>query len=135
MLLEQMHAEKWLDAQYSVLGSALIDDRVIPQVMAGTRESDYSGPCRNVFRAIQGLFDKGEPLDAVSINNALGGKYGDFLVQLMEITPTAANVESYIRICREQARVNAIRDLAAQLQTAETMDEARKLLEQANGWG
>ena len=43
-------------------------------------------------------------------------------------------MESYIRICREQARVNAIRDLAAQLQTAETMDEARKLLEQANGW-
>lgn len=134
MLLAQMHAEKWLDAQYSVLGSALIDDRVIPQVMAGTQESDYSGPCRNVFRAIQGLFDKGSPVDPVSINNALGGKYGDFLVQLMEITPTAASVENYIRICREQARVNAIRDLAAQLQTAETMDEARKLLEQANGW-
>lgn len=129
-----MRVDNWLDAQYSVLGSALIDDRVVPAVVSGTSDDDYSGGCKNVFRAIRGLFDKGSPVDPVSVNAALGGNYREFLMQLMEITPTAANVESYIRICREQARVNAIRDLAAQLQTAETMDEARKLLEQANGW-
>ena len=129
-----MRVDNWLDAQYSVLGSALIDDRAVPAVVSGTSDNDYSGGCKNVFRAIRGLFDKGSPVDPVSVNAALGGNYREFLMQLMEITPTAANVESYIRICREQARVNAIRDLAAQLQTAETMDEARKLLEQANGW-
>lgn len=129
-----MRVDNWLDAQYSVLGSALIDDRVVPAVVSGTSDDDYSGGCKNVFRAIRGLFDKGSPVDPVSVNAALGGNYRDFLLQLMEITPTAANVESYIRICREQARVSAIRDLAAQLQAAETMNEARKLLEQANGW-
>lgn len=126
--------DNWLDAQYSVLGSALIDDRVVPQIIAETEEADYSGGCRNVFLAIKRLFDKGVPVDPVSVNNALGGNYQDFLVQLMEITPTAANVGTYIQICREQSRVAAIRDLAEKLGTVENMADARAMLEKANSY-
>ena len=128
----RVSGDNWLDAQYSVLGSALIDDRVVPQIIAETVESDYSGGCRNVFRAIRRLFDKGVPVDPVSVNNALGGNYQDFLVQLMEITPTAANVGTYIQLCREQSRVLAIREVASKLDTVENMDDARALLEKAN---
>lgn len=126
--------DNWLDAQYSVLGSALIDDRVVPQIISETDETDYSGSCRNVFRAIKTLFDKHVPVDPVSVNDALGGNYNKFLLDLMEITPTAANVGTYIQICREQSRVAAIRDLAEKLGTVENMADARAMLEKANSY-
>lgn len=126
--------DNWLDAQYSVLGSALIDDRVVPQIISETDETDYSGGCRNVFRAIKTLFDKHVPVDPVSVNDALGGNYNKFLLDLMEITPTAANVGTYIQICREQSRVAAIRDLAEKLGTVENMADARAMLEKANSY-
>ena len=71
----RVSGDNWLDAQYSVLGSALIDDRVVPQIISETDETDYSGGCRNVFRAIKTLFDKHVPVDPVSGNDALGGNY------------------------------------------------------------
>ena len=125
-------SDNWLDAQYSVLGSALIDDRVVPQIISETDEGDYSGGCRQVFRAIKSLFDKEVPVDPVSVNNALGGTYADFLKSLMDITPTAANVGTYIQICREQARVLAIRDLAGQFVDVNTVADARALIEKMN---
>ena len=121
-------ADNWLEAQYSVLGSALIDERVVPQIISETDESDYSGGCRNVFRAIKSLFDKDVPVDPVSVNNALGGNYQKFLMDLMEVTPTAANIGTYIQICREQARLLAIREVLADLDTVDTMADIRSLL-------
>lgn len=125
---------EWLDAQNSVLGSALIDERVVPRIIAGTDETDYAGGCRNVFLAIKGLFDKHVPVDPVSVNSALGGNYMDFIMQLMEITPTAANVDIYIQLCREQSRVAAIRELSEGLGNAKTMGDARAILEKANAF-
>lgn len=126
--------ENWLDAQYSVLGSALIDEKVVPRVMSGTDERDYSGACKTVYTAMRRLFDNGAAVDPVSVNNILGGSHESFLMQLMEITPTACNIESYIQICREQSRILAIQEMARQLAEADTMEAARSLLEQANAF-
>lgn len=125
--------DKWLDAQYSVLGSMLISPEVVPKVMHATAESDYCGGCLTVFRAIRSLFLSGSPVDPVSVANTLGTNYRDFLLQLMDVTPTAANIDLYIGICRDQARVAAIRDLATRMAAEESMDKLRSLVEQANG--
>lgn len=125
--------EKWLDAQYSVLGSVLISPEVAPKVMSGTTERDYYGTCLTVYKAIRDLFLSGASIDPVSVNSALGNKYQDFLMQLMEVTPTAANVDSYIAICREQSRVAMIRALAQKMTEAETSEKLRPLLEKASG--
>lgn len=125
--------DKWLDAQYSVLGSMLISPEVVPKVMHETAENDYCGGCLTVFRAIRTLFLAGTPVDPVSVANTLGAKYREFLVQLMTVTPTAANIDLYIGICREQSRVAAIRDLANRMAAEEDMDKLRSLVEQANG--
>lgn len=126
-------AESWLDSQYSVLGSVLISPEVAPKVLSETEPTDFSGACRTVYDAISSLFTAGEAVDVVAVNAALGKRYQDFLVQLMEITPTAANIDHYIRITREQSRVLTIRDLAHQITDTEDLPSARKLLEQANG--
>lgn len=125
--------EKWLDAQYSVLGSVLISPEVTPRVMSGTSEQDYSGTCRTVFLAIKKLFLSGAAIDPVSVSGALGPNYRDFLVQLMQITPTAANIDAYITLCREQSRVAAVRELAQKMAVADTSEKLRPLLEKASG--
>ena len=123
--------QSWLDAQYSVLGAALIEPQVVPRVMAEARESDFSGPCLTVYRAIADVFNSGFPVDPVSVAAKLGADYRSFLVQLMETTPTAANVGTYLSLCREQSRVLQCREIGKQLAESESAEASRKLLEEA----
>lgn len=125
-------ADKWTDAQYSVLGSALIEPKVVPRVLAQTCDSDFSGPCLTVYQAMSVVFNSGFPVDIVSVAAKLGKEYREFLAQLMEITPTAANVDTYIAICREQSRVIACREIGKELAASESVQTARQLLEQAS---
>ena len=124
---------EWLSAQCSVLGSALIEPSLVPKIMAETSERDYNGPCRVVYTAMRKLFLAGEDVDVVAVANVLGPDLRQYLLQLMEITPTAANVDRYIRLCREQSRTNSIRDIARQILETDDSEEMRKLLEDATG--
>lgn len=124
--------QDWLQAQNSVLGAALIDGKAAIRVLSETEERDYSGPCRTVFNAMYKLFRLGRPLDPVSVGNELGNDYLSFLAQLMDVTPTAADVGYHIQLCKDQARVLAVRDLAEQLAQADTRDSVQQLLDRAN---
>jgi len=124
--------EDWLQAQYSVLGSILIEPGLVPKVMAQTTARDYNGPCLTVFRAIRKLFLSGSAVDVVSVAGVLGPDYREYLTQLMEVTPTAANLDYYIALCREQSRVMALRELARKMAGQDSSEKLRKLLEEAN---
>ena len=123
--------QSWLDAQYSVLGSALLEPKVLPRVMAEVREEDFSGPCLTVFQAMSDILVSGNPVDVVTVAAKLGSEYRDFLVQLMEITPTAANVDKHIALCREQSRVLQCREIGRQLIESENIETSRSLIEDA----
>lgn len=125
-------SESWLDAQYAVLGAALIDERVVPKVMSETAETDFTGPCRNVYNTMRKLFLGNETVDLMAVASAMGANYRSFLAQLMEITPTAANVDHYITLCKERSRILELRSIAQDLTQADTLDNARELLEKAN---
>lgn len=131
--MAELTNERWLNAQYSVLGSALIDQQVVPKVLHETRESDYFGTCQTVYKALRKLFNAGSPIDPVSVKAQLGDSYMEFILQLMEITPTVANLDMYIALCKEQARTNQLRDIARQMTEEEDGDKLRSLLEQASG--
>lgn len=124
---------EWLQAQNSVLGSVLIEPDLAPKVIQQTRSTDFSGPCQTIYNAMLKLFQDGKPVDIVSLAGVLGKDYRSYLMQLMEITPTAANVDYYIQLCREQAKVISVRNLAARLTEAQSSDDIRKLLDEANG--
>ena len=125
-------SQSWLDAQYSVLGAALIEPKVVSRVMAETQESDFSGHCRTVYQTMADVFNSGFPVDVVSVAAKLPNDYRQFLAQLMEITPTAANIDTYIAICREQSRVLSCREIGKELSTCEDSKTARSLVEQAS---
>lgn len=128
-----MTNEDWLQAQYSVLGAALIEPDLVPKVIQQTRSADFSGACQTVYLAMHKLFQSGAPVDAVTLRSVLGAEYSSFLTQLMNITPTTANLDHYIRLCRERAKILSVRDLALRLSTAEDSESIRKLLDEANG--
>lgn len=124
--------ENWMDAQYSVLGSALIDAKTVPLIISGTDEEDYTGPCLAVFKVIKSLFTSGLPIDPVIVRDRLDKSYTGFLTQLMELTPTAANVRHYIELCRNSRRLLALREVGSELQEAETLRAAEEIVQQAN---
>ncbi len=69
----------------------------------------YKESHSKIFLVMSDLFDKGEPIDTISVINKLkknkqiddvGGAY--FITGLVESVPTAANVESYAKIVLEK---------------------------------
>lgn len=128
-----MEKQNWLDAQYSVLGSILISPEITPAALQATSETDFSGTCRTVYQTIRGLFLAGQPIDPVAVVGKLGKEYQDFVRQLMEITPTAANWELYAKICRDQARASRMQELARQMGDTEEIGKLQNLAEELTG--
>lgn len=125
--------ENWQRSQEAVLGSALIEPDLVPKVVTETRAADFSGPAQTVYEAMRRLFQNGTPVDIISLAAALGQEYRSYLAQLMEVTPTAANLDYYISLCREQAKVYSVQVIAGELLQQTTSEGIRKLLEKANG--
>lgn len=121
----------------AVLGSLLIDDRLVGQALERIRPEDFLAPkCRMVFQAIRALFAEGKPTDAVTVRSKLGGREDDgwtqYLMELMELTPTASNIWEYASIMRAQARMSKVAELGGLLQVTQDMDKARGYIAQLN---
>lgn len=127
--------ESWTLAQQSVLGACLIDERAVGSAVFSLGGDDFQGANKNVFAAIKDLYTGGKPVDVVSVLDALGGgaEYRTYLAQLMEITPTAANVQSYIGICRERSRVAKYREIGLQLMEVDSSSAGAELVRSSNG--
>jgi replicative DNA helicase len=105
-----------LEAEKSVLGSVLLDNEVYATLEGTlTAELFYKEGHRKVWRALERLFRRGEPMDLVTLAEELR-QSGDleavgsvpYLIGLAEGVPTAAYAESYANIVREKA---VLRDL------------------------
>ena len=125
-------SQDWLDAQIGVLGSVLIQPDLAAKVLSETCEEDFSGTCLTVYRAIRSLFQQGKPTDPIMVKDALGAQYADYLLQIMEVTPSSKNVEHYISACRSRSQLLQLRSLGQALQDAENLEDANALLEKAH---
>lgn len=124
-------SEKWLEAQQGVLGAALIEPKVVPIVLSQTTARDYSGTNMAVFHAMSALMRAGVPVDPITVVDKLGDEYRKYIVDLMQITPTAANVQAYIDLAKKQARIYRLQEIGALLHVSADPDEQQKLLEDA----
>ena len=124
--------ERYLGAQVSVLGSVLIDESVAGKVIHRTREEDFTGSYRTVYKTIKAVFLSGKPVDLTTISAKLGPDYDNLLLQLMELTPTAANVDVYIDLTLEQAQLARLKAAGEALQACMTLDDARAVVSKIN---
>lgn len=109
-------------AEQSVLGSMLIDERCVPAVMERLRPDDfYMRQNRALFDIMFTMFNRFKTIDLVTVVDQMkqAGAYDDstmpYLRQLMEITPTAANVMDYVDIVLDKALLRRVGEAAAEL--------------------
>lgn len=98
-------------AEQSVLGAMLIDKNSVPKVVEILApDSFYRDAHRFIYEAILKLFDKGEPVDSITVTeglrldgklDAVGGSV--YIADLINSVPTSANVEHYAKIVEEKA--------------------------------
>ena len=112
-----------LEAEQAVLGSMLIDANCIKDVMEKLRPEDfYLRQNREIFETIYSMFLYSKPIDGVTVAGEMerNGTYDEnttrnYLVQLMEVTPTSANVNEYADIVRDKALLRAVATVASDI--------------------
>ena len=97
-------------AEQAVLGSMLIDPDCIKDVMDKLRPEDfYLRANRDIFETIYHMFVYSRPIDGVTVAGEMEktGVYNDntrdYLLQLMDVTPTSANVMEYVQIVLDKS--------------------------------
>ena len=133
--------EARLEAQQTVLGSILIDSKCLPAVLRIVRPEHFEGVDQFLFRVMQELYlrcGSTQQVDPVLVLEACRradcpiehDRLRDYIMQLMEITPTAANVTRYAAIVREHARVAQIHRQAAEMMQVQDLSVLRRMLSQ-----
>lgn len=120
--------EDKLSAQVAVLGSLLIEPKLVGEAITKIRDEDFLTPkYRMVWQAIRALFLAGKPIDAALVRNQLGGRPEDgwtqLLLELMDLTPTASNIWAYVSLMREQARRTHAVELGALIQAHDSEEQ------------
>lgn len=100
-----------IEAEQSVLGGILIENKAINRVMEILTEDDfYREAHRKIYSAIINLSERDEPADLITLTNELkrmnqlesvGG--ASYIASLIDSVPTAANIEYYARIVKEKS--------------------------------
>ena len=115
-------APQSLEAEQAVLGSMLIDSRCIAEVIGILRPEDfYLQQNREIYETIYSMFNFSEVVDPVTVLDKMKerGVFTEqstgYVMQLMEITPTAANVRSYAQIVRDKSLLRAISEAASDI--------------------
>ena len=100
-----------IEAEQSVLGSILLENSAINRVMEIISAGDfYSEAHRKIFSVIIELSEKNEPVDLITLSNALKGRNlldsvggTTYLASLVDNVPSAANAANYSKIVKEKA--------------------------------
>src|SRR5579863_5149288 len=100
-----------LEAEQAILGAILLDNTALNKVLEILQPDDlYRESHRKIFRCILDLSDQNEAIDAITLTDVLRRKGSleqiggaGYLSDLLNCTPTAANVRHHAKIVREKA--------------------------------
>ena len=112
-----------LEAEQSVLGSILIDSRCVNDVIGLVRPEDfYLQTNRDIFETIYEMFSYSQVIDPVTVLDKMRerGVYDEqsstkYIMELMEITPTAANARQYAQIVHDRALLRNLSEAATDI--------------------
>ncbi|MBI2972464.1 MAG: replicative DNA helicase [Armatimonadetes bacterium] len=100
-----------LEAEQGVLGSMLLDRDAIARVVELLRAEDfYRDAHRRIYETMSELFERGEPVDLITVTDRLRDKGqlddvggASYITSLLNTVPTSANVEYYARIVLQKS--------------------------------
>lgn len=99
-----------IDAEQAILGSMFLSEKALERVCESlNKDMFYLDNHKKIFETIKNLFDNKVPIDITTVTaeldrekilNQVGGV--EYLTQIVNIVPTAANCEEYIKIVEEK---------------------------------
>jgi replicative DNA helicase len=105
-----------LEAEQAVLGSALIEASILNTVVDQIKPNDFYRPAHQaIFQCISKLFEKGEPIDVITVSERLeqegnlalaGGRA--YINDLALSVLTTENVSYYAKLIRDKAILRAL---------------------------
>jgi replicative DNA helicase len=111
------------EAEISVLGGMLIDKDAVARAVEVVDSSMFFREAhRRLFRSMSRLFERGEVIDVVTVADDLkktdelemaGGL--DYLAELLDAVPTAANIDYHARIVRDKALLRRLIDASQEI--------------------
>jgi len=114
-----------VDAELSILGGILLDNDAINAVLELLSPDDfYREQHRKIFNSMVTIAEKGEPVDLITLNDALkvtgvldevGGPA--YIASLADGVPTAANIVYYAKIVKEKAVLRGLINTATEIVT------------------
>lgn len=126
---ELMGYDDWLQAQNCLLGAALIDPELVPRVVSELTPEDFSGNGLAIYKAMADLFHRSKrngDVDAVAVAHYLGDSVQarSVVAQFMGCSPNFSEIDRYIAITRQRAKLSRLRSLGAELSTALDLEDA-----------
>lgn len=130
-----------LEAEQAVIGAILLDPESFSTAAERLTPTDFYRTSHQViFEAMAELFEKGEPIDLVTVttllanNNKLEVAGGvTYLTDLASSVPTAANIDYYSKIVEEKALLRRLIQTATNIvtQSYTREDEVEDVLDEA----
>lgn len=126
-----------IDAEQSVLGGLMLDNRAFDQVADRLREPDfYRNEHRLIFRVMTRLLEQNKPIDVLTVSESLremheleqvGGEV--YLFELANNTPSAANISAYADIVRERSMLRQMIAAASDIADNAFNSQGRSIVE------
>lgn len=114
------------EAEQSVLGGLMLDAKAFDRIAGQIADNDfYRDDHRRIFRHVTRLFDSGKPIDVITVAEAIdcagetehtGGLA--YLGELVQNTPSAANIKRYAAIVKDKAMLRQMQAVAMTLADA-----------------
>ncbi|MDD2625875.1 MAG: replicative DNA helicase [Tenericutes bacterium] len=135
-----------IEAEQSVLGSVFISKSALQKVIEDLeKDSFYSSDNSKIYEVLKELYIEGVAIDVTTVSDRLKKKKyfssslsAEYLLEIVNSVPTAANVDYYISIVKEKAISRKLIDTATNIATVaysesedigEMLDDAeRKIL-------
>ena len=115
-------APQSLEAEQAVLGSILIDSRCVADIIGVLKPEDFFlKQNREIYESVYTMFNFSQTIDPVTVLDKMRelGFYQDnsrdYVLQLMEITPTAANAVRYANIVKEKSMLRGLAQASADI--------------------
>ncbi|HZY09652.1 MAG TPA: replicative DNA helicase [Bacteroidota bacterium] len=130
-----------VDVEKAILGAMLIDKEAVPKTLEVLDQSSFYNPThQKLFQAMIALFEKGEPIDAVTIIEELRrrGQFNPtedpiYITELTMNVTSGANVEYHSRIVLEKALMRSLISSSSEIASRAFSDteDALDLLDEA----
>ena len=130
-----------LEAEQAVIGSMLIDSHCVADMLEILKPNDfYLQQNKDIFTTIYTMFNFSMNIDPVTVMDQMkqSGVYDeektrDYLLQILDITPTAANAKQYAQIVADKSLLRQLAQAATDISqiVSEEVGSAQSIMDAA----